>query len=68
MFSDVMKGWHLIEQARLSELEKLVVLGACHTGDEYEKMKSEFIRTFGKRKKVGWMGGREEGKKGIETE
>ena len=61
--SDVMRGWPLIGQAGLSELEEQVVLGACHTGDGYEKMKSELMRIFGERREeeeVGWMGGGED--------
>ena len=41
-------------------MEEQVVLGAWHTGDGYEKMKSELMRIFGERrenKEVGWMKG-----------
>ena len=62
VFSEGMRGLHLIGQAGLSELEGVVVLGAYHIGDGYEKMKNELIWIFGKRRKkeVGWMGGGED--------
>ena len=57
MFSDGMRGWHLIGQAGLSELEERVVLGACHTNG-CEKMKNEPIKIFDERREkeeTGWM-------------
>ena len=41
------KGWHLLGQAELEELEEQVVMGACHTHDEYDHIKGELIQIFG---------------------
>ena len=49
---------NLIGQAGLTELEEQVVLGACHMGDEYEKLKSELMRIFREKREkeeMGWM-------------
>ena len=50
VFNDGVRGWHPVGQVGISELEEQVILGACQTGDGYEKMKSELMRIFGERK------------------
>ena len=37
--AEEMKGWHLLGQAGLEELEEQVVVGDCHTQDGYDHMK-----------------------------
>ena len=40
------RGWHLLRQARLTELEEQVVVGACHTHEGYDHIKWELIKIF----------------------
>ena len=42
-----MKGWHLLGQAGLEDLEEQVVVGACHTQEGYDHIKGELMRIFG---------------------
>ena len=52
------RGWHMFGQAELEELEKQVVVGACHTHDEYDHIKGELIRIFGgkgKKEPNNWL-------------
>ena len=64
------RGWHLLGQAGLEELEEQVVVGACHTQNGYDHIKGELIRIFGdkgkKEAKSRLEGGR--GKKEMQEE
>ena len=53
------RGWHLLGQTGLEELEEQVVVGACHTRDGYDHIKGELIRKFGEK-------GKKEGKSWLE--
>ena len=55
--AEEVRGWHLLRQAGLEELEEQMVVGACHTQDGYDHIKGELIRIFGtkerKRQRAG---------------
>ena len=66
--AEEVRGWHLLEQAGLEELEEQVVVGAYHTQDGYNHIKAEMTWIFGdkgKKEAKSWLeGGR--GKKEMQ--
>ena len=56
--AEEVRGWNLLGQAKLAELEEQVVVGARHTHKGYDHIKGELIGYLGKNERrklqVGW--------------
>ena len=52
-----MKGWLLLGQAGIFELEEQVVVGAWHTEEGYDHMKRELTIIFSDKKRKKKQGG-----------
>ena len=49
--AEKVRGWHILGQARLLELEEKVVVGTYHTQEGYDYIKWGLVRISGKKGK-----------------